>query len=148
MRSALISYVADDIFERGSVGKAVSAAAAKFPASLSIASFRSKLVDAIGKNSTASARQLSEIAGYIDIALMNLLSPDQKKNLPLIHFADTNWNNGVNDIHFCAFFNPGNQTFSIGTVNDDDTGLRFTDPYDWVIGQQWRFFEARVSDFA
>lgn len=53
----------------------------------------------------------------------------------IVHFADTNWNDGDHNIHFCFFPHEGRVYF--GTVYDDGTNLQMMDQDEWVNNQQW-----------
>ena len=54
-----------------------------------------------------------------------------------VRFANTNWNDGVKDIYFCAYYNPRTGQLGFGTLDEDRTGLQPMDENAWVNGQQW-----------
>jgi hypothetical protein len=55
-----------------------------------------------------------------------------------IHFADTNWSDGLNDLHFCFMANPGTGNLEIWAAHDDKSGMQALDQSLWL--QDWELF--------
>jgi hypothetical protein len=64
----------------------------------------------------------------------------------IIHFADTNWNDGDHSIHFC--FVPYGNTVLLGTVFDDGTNLQVVDQDEWVNRQEWQVYKTSLTALA
>jgi hypothetical protein len=87
------------------------------------------------------------VTEYLDTFIVQQgLSQDQRQKIPYIHIADTNWNDGDKDIHFCVYYNPCSQSIQFGMTYDDDSALMPTSVSDWVTGQEWRLFRVGVND--
>lgn len=79
------------------------------------------------------------ITMIFDTVLLQSLSPNDQAVLEksAIRFAFTNWNQGLKDIYFCAFFNPRTEQIAFGTILEDGTHLAPMSENDWVNGQRW-----------
>ena len=91
---------------------------------------------------------LSQRADMLDtFILQNCASQASMKawQSSIIHFADSNWNDGVQDIHFCCFFNPATQMVQFGSICNDGTELTLLAQDEWVINQQWNFYRQGLA---
>ena len=118
----------------------------KMGSNLTIRQFRSNILSIIQTCMNPRSSTLTEMAQYIDTYIVqDGLSIDMKKKLPIIHIADTNWNDGEKEIHFCVYYNPGDQTIQFGMITDDDTDMMVAAVNDWVTNQEWRLFRTAVN---
>lgn len=77
----------------------------------------------------------------IDTILCQSLEPKLKKRLEVsaVHFADTNWCNGIQDLHFCFAVNPGTGKLELWEGQADGTHLMALDQNYWLNEQKWEF---------
>jgi hypothetical protein len=87
-------------------------------------------------NVPSKSEQLSR---EIDTALCQSLSVDLKAKLEhsAVHFGDTNWYQGIHDLHFCFLINPGTGQLELFESYSDGTHLKALDQKDWLINQKW-----------
>lgn len=57
-----------------------------------------------------------------------------------VHFADTNWSEGVHDIHFCFAVNPGTGKLEIWEAYDNGTQFQALDQNYWMLNRTWEFY--------
>ena len=119
---------------------------------LSLRAFRSKALEALRKVSHIRPSMLSQRANMLDSYILQLCAELKKTDLhmkawvgSIVHFADSNWNDGVKDIHFCLFLNPTTEIMQFGSICDDGTGLTLLPQNDWVTNQQWNFYRLGVG---
>ncbi|CDR33873.1 hypothetical protein [Criblamydia sequanensis] len=91
----------------------------------------------------SEASQLSpqENAFLIDRTLCSCLSETTLFSMQrnAIHFADTNWKNGLHDIHFCIAPHPGTGTLRLFEIQDDNQ--KITPIHDFFIFEKpWEFY--------
>jgi hypothetical protein len=89
------------------------------------------------------AGQKDQLKLLLDTYLFQNL-PDVQKMLlreAAVHFADTNWAEGINDIHFCFTVNPGNGHLEIWAVHDNNSQFQALDQRLWLKNREWEFFE-------
>lgn len=87
-------------------------------------------------------RTLAErLARQIDTALCDSLTPEFKKKLEnsAVHFADTNWCNGIQDLHFCFAVNPGTGKLELWEAQSNGSHLTALDQNYWLFNQKWEF---------
>lgn len=104
---------------------------------LNVTVFAQKLLQ--GLQRIYSSDDPNQLAVALDGALIQSLPADQQTILQrsAVRFALTNWNEGIEDIYFCAFFNPRTQSISFGNMLEDKTQLTPMDETAWVNQQQW-----------
>lgn len=56
-----------------------------------------------------------------------------------IHFADTNWKNGLNDIHFCIAPHPGTATLRLFEIQDDNEKIAPIHDF-FIFEKPWEFY--------
>lgn len=127
----------------------------QIPKGLSIRQFRDFIVDKIVKIHPYSTKSASDkFIRNVDTALFASLTPALKKKLEdsIIHFADTNWSKGVQDVHFCFVTNPGNGKIELWETEANGTHLEALDQSYWIHHQQWEFLslteELMPDDFS
>jgi hypothetical protein len=84
---------------------------------------------------------LNQLMRQIDTTICQILPPELKQLLEnsAIHFADTNWSEGAQDIHFCFVVNPGTGKLELAKCYADKTHLKALDQTYWLTNQQWEF---------
>jgi hypothetical protein len=118
-----------------------------FTSRLSVQEYAQKLLDGINTLLRSDADQAHRIALALDgVVLQSLPAKDQAMlQDSAIRFAFTNWNQGTDNIYFCAFFNPRTRKVGFGTILEDKTNLQPMDEDEWVNNQQW---DVNLSPFA
>lgn len=106
---------------------------------LSVHEYSQKLLDGINALLKSDENQAYQVALVLDGLLLQSLPEKDQAVLEqsAIRFAFTNWNEGTNDIYFCAFFNPRTQKVGFGTIFENKTNLQPMDENAWVNNQQW-----------
>lgn len=114
----------------------------KIPKGMSIKQFRSAILDIINRLDPASREITVERARLLDTKICQYLSNDAKKQLEdsAVHFADTNWGDGVRDVHFCFLVNPGSGELEIWEANDNGSNLVAIDQHKWLLDKEWEIF--------
>lgn len=57
-----------------------------------------------------------------------------------VHFADTNWSEGVHDIHYCFAVNPGTGKLEIWEAFDNGTHFQALDQNYWMLNRTWELY--------
>ena len=106
---------------------------------LTVQGYAQKFLKGLYKILPLNEDQKNELALIFDsVLIQNLPSNDQALlNRSAVRFAFTNWNEGLEDIYFCAYFNPRTQLIGFGTILENKTGLSPMDETAWVNHQQW-----------
>lgn len=84
---------------------------------------------------------LQKFTRQVDTSLCQSLEPYLKKQLEnsAVHFADTNWCNGIQDIHFCFAVNPGTGKLELWEAQANGSHLMALDQNYWLNNQKWEF---------
>ncbi len=79
-------------------------------------------------------------AQILDRIVYQELSPATKRKLnhSAVHIGDSNWNEGLNDLHFCFVINPGTGKLEIWTTSDDKSALEPMIQSSWL--KPWEIF--------
>lgn len=106
---------------------------------LSVQVYSQKLLNGINSMLNSDSDQAHRVANALDAVLLQSLPAKDQTILQqsAIRFAFTNWNEGLKDIYFCAFFNPRTEQVAFGTILEDKTNLQPMDETEWVNNQQW-----------
>ena len=85
-------------------------AATSIPEGLSVTAFRTQLMELLQDYPPPNGVLPSELSAHLDTRLYQSLPDELKTQLErsALHFADSNWSDGIYDIHFCFAINPGN----------------------------------------
>ncbi len=111
------------------------------PNGLTIKEYRNRVLQ-ICQNITLLPLHTSEkIVRQLDTMLCQSLEPSLKKKLEesAVHFADTNWCNGIQDIHFCFAVNPGTGELELWEAYANGSHLMALDQHYWLFNQKWEF---------
>lgn len=108
---------------------------------LNIKEYRNKVLELYFKERSFSKDTAEELTRHIDTALCNSLIPELKNILEqtAVHFADTNWCEGIQDLHLCFAVNPGNGQLELWEVQSNGSHLRALDQNYWLYNQKWEF---------
>ena len=150
-RTLIIDYMATNILSHEHV-KDFKVLMSALDKELSLRAFRLKALDALRKVTQIRPSMLSQRAEMLDSYILQLCI-DLQEAVPqmkawvssIVHFADSNWNDGVKDIHFCLFLSPATETMQFGSICDDGTGLKILPQGNWITNQQWNFYRLGVS---
>ncbi len=114
----------------------------KAPELISIKNFRNFILNTI--------KDIAPVENFIEIERARKLDTLLCQNIPeflrkklensAVHFADTNWAEGIHDIHFCFAVNPGTGELEIWEVYDNGTSLSALDQKKWLIDKEWEIF--------
>jgi hypothetical protein len=109
------------------------------PEGLNYPKFRNcliKLLDIIDPSYSKREERIQ----HIDQELITSLPQEVIKELSsvAVHFADTNWYEGLHDIHLCITLSPSTGKFAIMQIQDNGENLRPVKQY-WLINHNWEF---------
>ena len=106
---------------------------------ITIQKYGEGLLAGIKKLIFLDAYQTDEVARILDVKLIESLSLYDRTLLEqsAIRFAFSNWNDGIKDIYFCAFFNPRTLKIAFGCIDEDKTNLFPLNEIEWVNNKQW-----------
>ncbi len=137
-RKHVISYTVNQLvssLKKGEFRVAVSL----LPTDLNYPKFRSCLIQLLeiidNNHSTREGRvQLldTEICSTLPPAIAKIISGSA------IHFADTNWNEGLHDIHLCVTLNPCSGKLAIMQTHDNGNVVKPVKQY-WLLNHNWDF---------
>lgn len=82
-----------------------------------------------------------KLARQVDTVLCDSLDLKLKRALEdsAVHFADTNWCSGSQDLHFCFAINPGTGQLELWEVHANGSHLMALDQNYWLFNQKWEF---------
>jgi hypothetical protein len=82
-----------------------------------------------------------KLALQIDTQLIQSLNSISRKILEksAVHFADTNWCQGIQDVHFCFVVNPGTGELELWEAEADGSHLVALDQHYWLQNKRWEF---------
>lgn len=111
------------------------------PEQITIQSYRKAIVAICQKVKGLHNPTINNLVRHIDTILCQSLEPTLKKKLEesAVHFADTNWCNGIHDIHFCFTVNPGTGQLELWEVYSNGSHLVALDQNYWLFNQKWEF---------
>lgn len=106
-----------------------------------IREFRNHILESCMEYRPSSDQVIRKWAQKIDTAIYESLPQPLRNSLEqsAIHFADTNWNRGAQDLHFCFVVNPGSGQIELWEVQSDGSALKALDQHYWLVDQQWEF---------
>lgn len=106
-----------------------------------IREFRNHILESCMEYRPSSVQVVRKWAQKIDTAIYESLPQPLQNSLEqsAIHFADTNWSRGAQDLHFCFVLNPGSGQIELWEVQSDGSALKALDQYYWLVDQQWEF---------
>jgi hypothetical protein len=107
--------------------------------SLSVKDFAASLLTGINNLLGSNAEEAHKVTLVLDAALLQNISLNDKAILcqSAVRFAFTNWNEGTDDIYFCAYFNPRTEQVGFGTIFENKSNLQPMDEDAWVNHRQW-----------
>ncbi|MBY0528866.1 MAG: hypothetical protein K2P51_01600 [Rhabdochlamydiaceae bacterium] len=106
---------------------------------LTVKDYASQLVTGLNRLLNSDQQQAAQVGLMIDGLLIQHLPSNDRAVLEqsAIRFAFTNWNQGTENIYFCAYFNPRTEQVGFGSIYEDKTNLQPMDEEAWVNHQQW-----------
>lgn len=113
------------------------------PPNSTIKEFRNTLVTIIKEISKENYYPLKTIAQGIDFFIFKYVISEEDQNKIItssIHFADSNWDAKLHDVHFCFMFNPGNGHLEMWEIYEDNTGAYPLSQEDWITKQTWMIY--------
>lgn len=93
--------------------------------------------------------QKAEIEQELDKKMIELLPQDARKmwELSILHVADTNWHDNVNDIHYGIGINPGSGKTEVIGIIENGKLYKFYNQDQFFKGQTWEIYpETRFRD--
>jgi hypothetical protein len=122
--------------------QAILARLREIPESLTLKQYRHKILDICQEIHPFPTQALiNKLTREIDTTLCQSLAPHLKKMLEdsAVHFADTNWCNGIQDLHFCFAVNPGTGELELWEACANGSHLMALDQNYWLFNQKWEF---------
>lgn len=113
----------------------------KFPEKKTVKEIRNWLVS-LTTSMADKTSQIPRLIRHIDTLLWQSLDDSQKLKLQssAIHFADTNWSLGFQDIHLCFVVNPGNETIELWEASPNGHYMKALDQGFWFENHHvWEF---------
>ena len=106
---------------------------------MSVKDYANGLLQGINHLLGSDANQANEVAVALDAVLIESLPANDQAllNSTAIKFAFTNWNQGTENIYFCAYFNPRTELIGFGSIFENKTNLQPMDETAWVNHQTW-----------
>ena len=82
-----------------------------------------------------------QLLRQLDTLILNNLPEKIQKEITdnTVHIADTNWNCGLQDLHFCILFNPGTEQIELWRCCDTNYDFVALSQKEWVEGD-WELF--------
>lgn len=108
---------------------------------LTIKQYRKKILKICLGIQPLPKKLAEKITRQIDTALCKSLNPKLKSTLEnsAVHFADTNWCDGIQDLHFCFAVNPGTGELELWEAQSNGSHLTALDQNYWLFNQKWEF---------
>lgn len=113
----------------------------KIQTPVSYREYRQAVIRNIEKGALCTPSQIKKWTTELDQLLFNTLDPSRKSLLEqsAISFADTNWCEELQDLHFCFVVNPGTGELELWQRHADGTHLAPLDQDYWLNNQRWEF---------
>ncbi|MCB1134882.1 MAG: hypothetical protein KDK78_01335, partial [Chlamydiia bacterium] len=114
----------------------------QIPSHISVQRFRDQLIDCVLQVEGSNIKDKQLTMRRIDSRLVSVLPEGLRQVLSesALHFADTNWNSGVQDLHFCFVVNPGTKAVEIWKSYADRSIMMAMNQNDWLLEREWEFF--------
>ncbi len=140
-RKKLIELTHDNLI-RSSKRGLFSEKIKKLPNELSIKEYRETLLKMILKLQPEYAASHKQIALQLDQYVFQSLTDKMQSELrsTAVHIADSNWGEGVHDIHFCIVINPGTAKLELWSCTDDNSKFYPLDQSTWFGNKSWEIF--------
>lgn len=115
---------------------------AKIPQELSVKEWRSILAAFLESNEPCDAFAHRQRVCSLDTAFYRALPLRLKQLLEAsaVQFADTNWQYGNFDLHFCFVVNPATGEVEMWEAYDDGSHLQAIDQQQWIVKKTWEFY--------
>lgn len=136
MRKQVISELQNEILPKYCTPKDLLKLKLSFPKDVSIRAFRQHVASLL--------KQLpKEFLLDFDSAIYENLPKEKKHYLEstFLHFADTNWSQEEQDLHFGFLINPGTGELEMWQAHANGTHLKAISQTEWVKKQKWQFFQ-------
>lgn len=107
---------------------------------ISIQDFRNEVLRISALKTTPEYLDIEKLTQGLDAYLYTEALPEaSKKSLHelTIHFADTNWERGINETYFSFIFNPGTANVELWEVLENDKEIFPVSKEKWIHGQSW-----------
>lgn len=114
----------------------------RIPDGLTIKQYRNEVLKIYQCTSLLPLENLvNKFVCELDTALCQSLETNLKQVLEdsAVHFADTNWCDGSQDLHFCFAVNPGNGELELWEARANGSHLVALDQNYWLFNQKWEF---------
>ncbi|MDP1880107.1 MAG: hypothetical protein Q8K60_04130, partial [Parachlamydiaceae bacterium] len=107
---------------------------------MKIKAYRDAIIN-VCEHALADSSKEELLKREIDSAICQSLSIELKTKLEnsTVYFGDTNWNQGIHDLHFCFLINPGTAQLELFESYSNGTNLKALDQNYWLINQKWEF---------
>lgn len=141
MKTTLIDHIVDKFIPQSASERLINTLK-KLPKEISIKNFRNACLKICTQISPEKTAILSKRAREFDTILCHTLPKNLKKTLyqSCIHFADTNWFEGAQDIHYAFAINPGTGDLEIWQIYANGTHLVALDQRRFLLNQEWELF--------
>ncbi len=109
---------------------------------LPVREFRERTVSLLSTLFTEDEIAKTDLCDQVDMILLESL-PDEVQSrvrASALHFADTNWSDGIHDIHLCFIVSPGTGDLEMWAVYDNNRKFFPVSKEQWISGKKWEFF--------
>lgn len=136
MKKAVIDYVCEKV-EKNQRAE-LRAKLQELPQKIAIKEFR-QLVHKTLNTFTLSSKTIQVVMHQIDVKIVESLPKPLREawQNSIIHFADTNWQLGINDIHYGIGLNPGTGEIELMCVLDDGRVYEFLNQHQYLKAKTW-----------
>jgi len=140
-RMILITHAYQNLLPRDKILDFI-AKITKAPELISIKNFRNFILETIKAIAPEENYMEVERTRQLDTLLCQNIPETLRKKIEssAVHFADTNWAEGIHDIHFCFAVNPGSGDLEIWEVYDNGSSLSALDQKKWLVDKEWEIF--------
>ena len=141
MQSGLIKTLGKD-FSDEKISQAFTSNALSIPEGLSARALRARLLELLEKYPPPKEVPPAELSAHLDTRLYQHLPVERKTELEhsALHFADSNWSDGIYDVHFCFVVNPGNGELELWGSRGNGKHMFALDQNRWLKGHKWEIF--------
>lgn len=140
-RLVLIVYAYQNLLPRDKILEFIKEVS-NAPELISIKNFRNFVLKSLNDFVPADDFVKVARARQLDTLLCQNMPEALRKKIETsaVHFADTNWAEGIHDIHFCFAVNPGTGELELWEVYDNGTTLSALDQNKWLLNKEWEIF--------
>lgn len=112
------------------------------PLNMAVKDLREKVLQTLLDMPIDEISSPREVALTLDGLIVESLTEAAHRSFSssVVHFADTNWTDGSEDVHFCLLVNPGNGALEMWSCTGNGKKMFPMGQERWIRNSQWEFF--------